>query len=163
MKGLVRRTGGRKPSIRRRASSTRWRGPVLGAVLLCAAPPAAHAQEGAGERAAAARDVEAREIAFARTMADRDFEAFMTFLADEAIFFAGDRPIRGADAIGDAWRSFCEGEAAPFSWHPEVVEVLESGELAISSGRRDVQLGLAQGCGRRLAGGLRQGLSVEAC
>jgi len=82
----------------------------------------------------AADDVRAAEVAFARTMADRDFEAFLTFVAADAVFFAGNRPLRGRDAIGEAWRPFFEGPEAPFSWTPDVVQVLESGGVAFSSG-----------------------------
>ncbi len=85
-------------------------------------------------RTAAAREVEAREVAFASTMADRDFEAFLGFIAEEAIFFAGDRPLRGRGAIGAAWQGYFEGPTAPFSWAPDLVEVLDSGALALSSG-----------------------------
>jgi len=79
-------------------------------------------------------EVEAREIAFAKTMADRDLEAFLTFLSPEAIFFSGNEPIRGAEAIGQAWAPLFLDEVAPFSWHPDVVVVLESGGLAMTSG-----------------------------
>jgi ketosteroid isomerase-like protein len=82
----------------------------------------------------ATAEVKAREIAFAKTMADRDFEAFLGFISPEAIFFNGNEPLRGQDAIGKAWKPFFEGETAPFSWHPDVTEVLESGSLALSSG-----------------------------
>lgn len=78
--------------------------------------------------------VEAREIAFAATMADRDLEAFGTFISEEAIFFNGNVPLRGKAAISAAWSGFFEGESAPFSWRPDTVEVLDSGQLAISSG-----------------------------
>ena len=78
--------------------------------------------------------VEAREIAFARTMADRDVEAFATFISDEAVFFNGNEPLRGKAAVVDAWSRFFESPAAPFSWHPDVVVVLDSGTLALSSG-----------------------------
>jgi ketosteroid isomerase-like protein len=81
-----------------------------------------------------ADDVRAREIAFAQTMADRDFEAFQSFLAPDAIFFDGDVPLRGTTAIAAVWRTYFDGTAAPFSWEPDVVEVLESGELALTSG-----------------------------
>jgi ketosteroid isomerase-like protein len=79
-------------------------------------------------------EVEAREIAFAKTMADRDFDAFLSFVSPEAIFFNGNDPLRGRDAIGQGWAPFFEDSVAPFSWHPDVVEVLESGRLALSSG-----------------------------
>jgi ketosteroid isomerase-like protein len=90
------------------------------------------AAQGQVDRSAA--EVEAREIAFAKTMADRDLDAFLSFVSPEAVFFNGNQPLRGRDAIGRGWARFFEGPAAPFSWHPDVVEVLESGHLAISSG-----------------------------
>jgi ketosteroid isomerase-like protein len=86
------------------------------------------------QAATPAPEVEAREIAFAKTMADRDFEAFLTFVSDEAIFFTGPTALRGRAAVAEAWAPFFEGETAPFSWHPDIVEALDSGELALSSG-----------------------------
>jgi ketosteroid isomerase-like protein len=74
------------------------------------------------------------ERAFAKTMADRDHAAFATFLADETVFFTGPTPLHGKAAVAAAWKRFYERPQAPFSWQPEVVEVLESGTLAISSG-----------------------------
>ena len=82
----------------------------------------------------AASVVEAREVAFAKTMEDRDFDAFLSFVSPEAVFFNGNEPLRGHDAITQAWAPFFENEAAPFSWQPDVIEVLESGRLALSSG-----------------------------
>jgi len=79
-------------------------------------------------------EVEGREIAFAGTMADRDFEAFLNFISPEAVFFDGNEPRRGIEAISQAWSSYFEDETAPFSWHPDMIEVLESGRLAFSSG-----------------------------
>ena len=43
--------------------------------------------------------VRAAERAFAKTMADRDHAAFISFLADEAVFF-GNGAQRGADTSG---------------------------------------------------------------
>ena len=82
----------------------------------------------------AGKEVEAREIAFAKTMEDRDFDAFLDFVSPEAVFFNGNEPQRGYAAISQAWAGFFEGETAPFSWQPDVIEVLESGRLALSSG-----------------------------
>ncbi len=80
------------------------------------------------------QQVENTERAFAATMADRDFDAFTAFLSDEAIFFAGERPLTGKLQIADAWKPFFQDPAAPFSWEPKTVVVLESGTLALSSG-----------------------------
>jgi len=74
------------------------------------------------------------EIAFAKTMADRDHSAFASFLSTEAVFFSGDRALRGAAQVAAGWKRFFDGPAAPFSWGPEQVEVLDSGSLALSSG-----------------------------
>jgi ketosteroid isomerase-like protein len=81
------------------------------------------------------RQVADTERAFAKTMADRDYAAFQTFLASDVIFL-GERtgPQRGKARVAEAWKYYYEPVAAPFSWRPEVVEVLESGTLALSSG-----------------------------
>lgn len=103
------------------------------ALLVCGALFVPVVPAGAQEDATAA-EVEAREIAFAKTMADRDLEAFLSFVSPEAIFFNGNEPLRGRDEIARAWSPFFEGPAAPFSWQPDIVQVLESGTLALSSG-----------------------------
>jgi len=74
------------------------------------------------------------ERAFAATMKARDHAAFISFLADEAIFFSGTTALRGRASIAAAWRKYYQGEHAPFSWEPEQVEVVESGTLAYSGG-----------------------------
>ena len=76
----------------------------------------------------------AAETAFAKTMSDRDHEAFSTFIADDAVFFAGDDPLRGKEQIVSFWARYYTAEDAPFSWEPMEVEVLDSGSLAHSSG-----------------------------
>jgi ketosteroid isomerase-like protein len=81
-----------------------------------------------------AEQVRQSEMAFAKTMADRKFDAFGDYVSKEAIFFGGKEPRRGRDAVTTAWKRFFEGPKAPFSWEPEKVEVLDSGTLALSSG-----------------------------
>jgi len=80
------------------------------------------------------QQVEDTERAFARTMADRDHEAFKAFLSEEAVFFSGNTPLQGKQQVADAWKPYFDGADAPFSWEPELVVVLESGSLALSSG-----------------------------
>ena len=80
------------------------------------------------------RQVADTERAFAKTMADRDHAAFVSFLSDETIFFSGAKALRGKQQVADTWKRFYDGPAAPFSWQPEVVEVLDSGTLALSTG-----------------------------
>ena len=80
------------------------------------------------------REVWATEVAFARTMADRDFAAFATHLSEHAVFWSGSKVLRGKAAVLDAWRRFYDGASAPFSWEPDEVVVLGDGTLAQSTG-----------------------------
>jgi ketosteroid isomerase-like protein len=93
------------------------------------------AEDSAADLQKLARQVADSERAFAKTMADRDFGAFQKFVSAEAVFFDGNQATRGRTAIAAAWKPLYDGAAAPFSWEPEKVEVLESGKLALSTGK----------------------------
>lgn len=99
-------------------------------VLLCAAPSATAEITTDQLR----QQVEETERAFAATMAQRDHDAFSTFLSNEAVFFAGESALRGKQQVADAWKAYFEEPDAPFSWEPQTVEVLDSGTLALSTG-----------------------------
>lgn len=105
---------------------TRW---ILCGTLLFLAGPA-RAETNAELR----EQVRQTEIAFAKTMADRNPAAFALFLAGDTIFMSGGRATRGDKQVAERWKAFFEGAQAPFSWAPETVEVLDSGTLAMSSG-----------------------------
>jgi ketosteroid isomerase-like protein len=77
------------------------------------------------------------ERAFAATMAKRDLKAFGSLISEEAIFMsanAAPRVLRGRAAIVEGWSGFFKDPAAPFSWEPDIVEVLDSGTMALTSG-----------------------------
>jgi ketosteroid isomerase-like protein len=80
------------------------------------------------------------ERAFARTMAQRDLAGFASFVSEEAVFFSGQAPLHGKQAVTAWWKRYYEKPEAPFSWEPADIEVLDSGTLALSSGPvRDAQ------------------------
>lgn len=107
--------------------------PYLLPLVLAGLAGAAQAQD--ANWSDAQRAVAETERAFAQTMADRDHEAFASFVAEEAVFFNGDgSTLVGRQAVADGWRRFFQGAEAPFSWAPEHVAVLASGTLALSSG-----------------------------
>jgi ketosteroid isomerase-like protein len=111
----------------------RWTGAFSTAMLAlaitgCATPTAAP------DRAALREQVFAAERSFARTMADRDHAAFGRHVAEDTVFFTGPTPLRGRAAVMAGWKRFYEQPKAPFSWEPDEVEVLASGDLAHSSG-----------------------------
>ena len=76
----------------------------------------------------------AAESTFAATMAARDLKAFGTYVAPDAVFFGRRGVMRGNAAVVEGWKPLFDGPKAPFSWRPEIVEVLDSGKLAHSSG-----------------------------
>jgi len=81
-----------------------------------------------------AEQVRGVEKAFARSMTERDFDAFVSHLSAETVFLSRQGALRGPEAVKGVWQGFYEGKEAPFSWAPEQVEVLDSGTLALSSG-----------------------------
>ena len=102
--------------------------PTLALIASCATAPMPLSN------AELSRQVMDTERAFARTMAERNFPAFVAFLSDEAIFFTGPKPLRGKTEVAAAWKRFYDRPQAPFSWEPDTVEVLAGGTLAFSSG-----------------------------
>ena len=92
----------------------------------CASPVARPAREELIRQATAA------EVAFAKTMVDRDHAAFLSFVAEDAVFLNGGKPLRGRAAIGEHWKRFYSAATPPFIWQPDLVEV--SGDLAQSIG-----------------------------
>ena len=103
---------------------------ILAAAMLVAL---AGAHAGAQTNEQLQEEVRKAEAGFAKTMADRDHAAFVSLLAEEAIF-VGRTKRRGKAQIAEGWKPFYEGKDAPFSWAPETVAVLDSGTLALSSG-----------------------------
>lgn len=94
----------------------------------CAISPAAPSRD------ALIQEVTVTEIAFAKTMTDRDLVAFMSFIAEDAVFLNGGKPLRGKSAIGEYWKRFYSTASPPFTWKPDLVEVNATGALAQSVG-----------------------------
>jgi ketosteroid isomerase-like protein len=108
---------------------------VVGAFAALAGCASGPAPAVSPQNVAALREqVFATERAFAQTMAQRDFDAFTSFLSAEAVFFTGPTPLRGKAQVAAGWKRFFEAKEAPFRWEPAEVEVLDSGSLALSSG-----------------------------
>lgn len=104
---------------------------AIAAILLFAAF-VAHAEIDLEQRR---QEVAAAERAFAKTMDDRDFKAFMSFVANDAVFLNGGKPLRGKAAIGSHWEQFFKPETpAPFAWGPDLVDVVMGGDLGHSEG-----------------------------
>jgi len=105
-------------------------------ILLTALASAALAGSGAGQTPSAdlQRQVFAAESSFAASMAERNLAAFASHVSPEAIFFGDTTVMRGKEEVLARWRGFFTDANPPFSWKPDVIEVLSSGRLALSSG-----------------------------
>jgi ketosteroid isomerase-like protein len=99
-------------------------------LLLCAA--SGHAAWSV-DRADLVDQVRATEVAFAKTLVDRDVKAFRAMIAPDVIWLA-DIPLRGPDQVLTRWQKYFDAPQPPFSWSPEIVEVQEGGRLALSTG-----------------------------
>jgi ketosteroid isomerase-like protein len=102
-------------------------GGIALALGVAAAPAAAETNAELREQ------VRKTEVAFAKTLADRDHAAFVSFIADDVVWM-GSSVFRGRKQVAEGWKRFYEGKEAPFSWEPERVEVNDSGTLGLSTG-----------------------------
>ena len=102
----------------------------LTCVLLFAATLPAGAAENLAELT---EQVRATEIAFAKTLANRDVKAFTRMIAPDVIWLA-DTTLRGPAQVLTRWQKYFDAAQPPFSWAPEIVEVQAGGTLALSSG-----------------------------
>jgi ketosteroid isomerase-like protein len=106
-------------------------------LLGCSAAPVAPEKI---DKALLQQQVTDTERAFAKTMADRDHAAFSGFLSEQAVFFGSHRVLHGKQEVAEARMPLYQQPQAPFSWEPAQVEVLDSGDLALSTGPvRDAQ------------------------
>ncbi|MEO8217707.1 MAG: nuclear transport factor 2 family protein [Acidobacteriota bacterium] len=82
----------------------------------------------------AAGEARASETAFAKAFADRNADAFFSFLTDDAVFLGGKSTLSGKARVREVWSQFFADKAAPFSWSPERVVTNAEGTLALSLG-----------------------------
>lgn len=87
--------------------------------------------EGAAEAEAS---LEAAERAFAEAASERDLERFRSFLAEDVIFSTPQGPLRGPQAVVEAWGSFFDPEGPSIGWEPTRVAVTDGGRIGLSTG-----------------------------
>lgn len=80
-------------------------------------------------------EVWARELSFARSVAEHDAEAFAGHLHPGAAFGASrPEPMRGSDTIAEGWAGIVAGEGVRLHWYPTRVTIAGEGDIAWSSG-----------------------------
>lgn len=77
----------------------------------------------------------ARELSFARSVAEHDAAAFAAHLHAQAAFGAGrPQPTRGREAIAAEWADLVAGKRLRLRWYPQRVTVGGVGDVAWSTG-----------------------------
>jgi len=90
-------------------------------------PPVAHS--------AAECAVWQRELSFAKSVETHDPKAFAAHLHPGAVFNAGSRaPLRGGEAVAQAWAPIVEGKEFILRWRPGVVAIGGDPNIALSRG-----------------------------
>ena len=101
--------------------------------LACTAPAPESTPAPAADGEKILRDLEAR---FARSVAERDREAFLAFWAgDAAIFPETGGPVVDREKIWEHWAPVLENADVSLSWEPSRVEMAASGDLGYTYGR----------------------------
>jgi len=100
-----------------------------------AAQVAAPAPSQPGASHAARCEVWARELSFARSVADHDASAFADHVHTDAVFGPSTtEPARGRDAVVRQWDGLIAGKGLRLYWYPAQVVVAGTGDHAWSTG-----------------------------
>ena len=83
--------------------------------------------------AATAAEVKAAELAFAKSMADRRFDRFTDFVAEDAVFNGREMQV-GRAAVLKNWKAYFDAPKPPFSWAPDAVAPTADRRYAVSTG-----------------------------
>src|SRR5205823_2159477 len=96
---------------------------------------AMNAQRRPDLNAAAAQIVKA-DTEFAKSVAERNRERFLSFIADVTTFSGGTaNELRGKDAVWNAWADFFAPGGPTLTWAPSKGEVIGAGEIGYTTGQ----------------------------
>lgn len=127
---------------------------LLALALLLSAESNAQSSTAAPPPPSAAEcEVWARELSFARSVADHDPAAFVEHLHPQAVFGASQPvPTRGRGAIAREWAGLVAGDPVELQWYPAQVVIGGEPDIAFSSGpalfrRKDADGGVRESLG----------------
>ena len=85
---------------------------------------------------AAADQIIKSDAAFAQSVAEKNREKFLSFIAEVTTFNGGSpNELRGRDAVMKAWGDFFLPDGPTLSWTPTRGEVIGAGDLGYTTGR----------------------------
>jgi ketosteroid isomerase-like protein len=111
-----------------------WK-PLAAAPLLTILFASTGRAQGGDLQAAAAQIVKA-DTDFARSVADKNRERFLSLIAEAAIFSGGTaNELHGRDAVMKDWAPFFAPDGPTLTWAPTTGEVIGAGDLGYTTGR----------------------------
>jgi ketosteroid isomerase-like protein len=126
------RWGGVRSALQEHSMSIRH---TLALVAVLAASPAATAQRQADLEAAAAQIIKV-DAEFAKAVADRNRDRFLSFIADTTTFSGGTaNELRGKEAVWKVWSDFFAPDGPTLTWTPTKGEVIGAADVGYTTGR----------------------------
>src|SRR3954471_9936406 len=117
----------------RRVPMTSWKTLIVCTAWL-AVPQAVYGQS--PDLKAAAAEIVKADADFARAVADKDRQTFLSFVAETTTFNGGSASeLRGRDAVMKEWEEFFAPEGPRLTWQPIKGEVILSGDVGYTTGR----------------------------
>ena len=96
---------------------------------------AANVQAQSPRYAAETRAIMKADADFAQSVAQRNRERFLTFLADVTTFDGGSPDeLRGPDAVLKGWSDFFDAKGPTLAWTPTHGEVIGAGDVGFTTG-----------------------------
>jgi ketosteroid isomerase-like protein len=109
---------------------------LMAAVLLALLVPSVGRSQGALDLTGMATQVVKADADFAKSVADKNRERFLSLIADTAIFSGGTpNELHGRDAIMKEWSAFFAPDGPTLTWAPTKGEVIGAGDLGYTTGR----------------------------
>ena len=112
-----------------------WNASAAAVVLAVAAIVSPRAQAPAPNLRAAADQIMKSDAAFAQSVADKNRDKFLSFIAEVTTFSGGTaNELHGRDAVMKAWSDFFMPDGPTLSWTPTKGEVIGAGDVGYTTG-----------------------------
>ena len=111
-----------------------WKPLTIGAIL--AMMPAAVRAQATPDLSAAAAQIMKADADFAKSVADKNRERFLSFVADVTTFNGGSpSELKGKDAVWKSWSQYFAPDGPSLTWAPIKAEVIGGGDVGYTIGR----------------------------